>query len=312
MTTAFVFPGQGSQSIGMGKELHDAFPVAREVFEEVDETLSQKLSTLMFEGNEADLNMTENTQPALMAVSIAALRVLEKEGGFALKDKISFVAGHSLGEYSALCAAGSLSLSDTARLLRIRGAAMQKAVPVGVGGMVAILNLDPEIVQAICDEVNKPDSLCAIANDNSPGQIVISGHKEAMDKAAALALEKGAKRALPLPVSAPFHCALMQPAAETMQAALAETDVKEPVVPLIANVTTEAITRPELIRDSLVRQVTGQVRWRESIEKMAADGVDTMVEIGSGKVLCGLIRRINRDIACQNVGTPADLDAFLS
>ncbi len=311
MTRAFIFPGQGSQSIGMGKDLFDTFAAAREVFQEIDEALSQKLSALMFSGSADELGLTENTQPALMAVSMAVMRVLEKEAGFKLADKVSCVAGHSLGEYSALCAAGAFSLSDTARLLKTRGQAMQKAVPVGVGGMVAVLNLDTEVIKAICEEINADGCNCSIANDNSPGQIVISGHKAAMEKAAAMALEKGAKRALPLPVSAPFHSILMRPAADVMREALAAVTVNVPVVDVIANVTTKATRDPNEIRDLLVRQVTGQVRWRESVESMTANGVDTYVEIGTGKVLCGLVKRISPSVNTLNIAPPADLDVFV-
>lgn len=311
MTRAFIFPGQGSQTIGMGKELFDTFAAAREVFQEVDDALSQKLSDLMFSGSADELGLTENTQPALMAVSMAVMRTLEKEAGFKLADKVSCVAGHSLGEYSALCAAGAFSLSDTARLLKTRGQAMQKAVPVGVGGMVAVLNLDAEVLKVICEEIDADGCNCSIANDNSPGQIVISGHKVAMEKAAAMCLEKGAKRALPLPVSAPFHSKLMQPAADVMLDALAAVTVNAPVVDVIANVTTKATRDPNEIRDLLVRQITGQVRWRESVEAMTANGVDTYVEIGAGKVLCGLVKRISPSVNALNIANPADLDAFV-
>lgn len=312
MTRAFIFPGQGSQSVGMGKDLFDTYAAAKEVFQEVDEALSQKLSTLMFSGSPEELGLTENTQPALMAVSMAVIRVLEKEANLKLAETVDCVAGHSLGEYSALCAAGAFALTDTARLLKTRGQAMQKAVPVGVGGMVAILNLDTDIIKAICQEVDADGCRCSIANDNSPGQIVISGHKIAMDKAAALALEKGAKRALPLPVSAPFHSPLMVPAGEVMRDALAGVTVNVPVVDVIANVTTQATRNPDEIRDLLVRQVTGQVRWTESVEAMCNRGVDSFVEIGAGKVLSGLVRRINKDAATANIATPADLDAFVA
>lgn len=312
MTRAFIFPGQGSQSVGMGKELFETYSVAKDVFQEVDDALSQKLSEMMFSGTAEDLGMTENTQPALMAVSMAVMRVLEKEANIKLQDVVSCVAGHSLGEYSALCAAGAFSLSDTARLLKTRGQAMQKAVPVGVGGMVAILNLDTDIIKAICEEIHTDTCNCSIANNNSPGQIVISGHKEAMEKAAAMAMEKGAKRALPLPVSAPFHSALMQPAADVMREALAAVTVNAPVVDVIANVTTKPTRDPNEIRDLLVQQVTGQVRWTESVEDMCASGVDNFVEIGSGKVLTGLVKRINKEVSTANISNPADVDAFVA
>ncbi len=311
MTRAFVFPGQGSQYPGMGKELFENFPAAREVFEEVDEALQQNLSKMIFEGAESDLNLTENTQPALMAVSIAVMRVLEKDMGVLLgQDKnTAFVAGHSLGEYSALTAAGALSLSDTARLLRIRGQAMQKAVPVGVGAMAAILGLDYEDVAAIAAAASNAE-ICAAANDNAYGQVVVSGHKQAVEKAVALASEKGAKRAVMLPVSAPFHCALMQPAADVMAEALAAVEMTEPAVPLIANVTASAVTDPAEIKDLLVRQVTGTVRWRESVLYMKDKGVTALVELGAGKVLAGLVKRIDRDMGATAIGSPADLEAF--
>jgi [acyl-carrier-protein] S-malonyltransferase len=299
MTRALVFPGQGSQAVGMGRELAGAFPVARHLFQEIDDALEQKLSRLMFEGPESDLVLTENAQPALMAVSLAVLRVIEIEGGFDLARKTSFVAGHSLGEYSALAAARGLALTDAARLLKRRGRAMQEAVPVGDGAMAAILNLDLDI------------EVCSAANDNAPGQIVVSGDKAAVERAMALAAERGSRRSILLPVSAPFHCRLMAPAAEVMRAALAAVTVSSPVVPLVANVTAKAERQPDEIRRLLVEQVTGLVRWRESVLYMKEQGVDTIVEIGAGKVLSGLVRRIDRDLAASSVQNPADIEAFL-
>ena len=311
MSKAFVFPGQGSQTVGMGKALADEFPVAAEVFAEVDQALGEKLSRLIFEGPEGDLTLTANAQPALMAVSIAVLRVLEREAGLDLRRDAAFVAGHSLGEYSALAAAGAFSLSDTARLLRLRGDAMQKAVPVGLGAMAAILGLDYEPVVAIAAEAAKQaGSVCQAANDNGGGQVVISGTKEAVALAMDLAKAGGAKRALLLPVSAPFHCALMQPAAEAMQAALAAVAIKAPVVPLVANVLASPISEPEAIRARLVEQVTGTVRWRESVAFMAAQGVDTFFELGAGKVLGGLVKRIADGATGVSIGTPADIAAY--
>lgn len=311
MTRAFVFPGQGSQFPGMGKDLAEAFPDARLVFEEVDDALSQKLSKIIFEGPDSDLNLTENTQPALMAVSMAVMAVLTKQGGIDLKSVCSHVAGHSLGEYSALTAAGALKLSDTARLLKLRGQSMQKAVPVGQGAMAAILGLEFDDVMAIASEVSG-NEVCEAANDNAPGQVVISGHKGAVEAAIALATSRGAKRALALPVSAPFHCRLMQPAAEAMQAALAETTVNAPVVPVIANVTASPVTDPAEITRLLVEQITGRVRWRESVQWMKANGVTEATEIGAGKVLAGLIKRIEGDIACTSVGTPEQVEALIT
>lgn len=307
MSVAFTFPGQGSQSVGMGKDLADAFPEARAVFDEVDDALSQKLSAIMWEGPEETLTLTANAQPALMAVSLAALRALEARG-FALKDRVAYVAGHSLGEYSALAAAGTFSIADTARLLRIRGNAMQAAVPVGEGAMAAIIGLEQSDVEAACAEAAR-DSVCQIANDNGGGQLVISGAKPAVEHAARLCTEKGAKRALMLTVSAPFHSALMTPAADAMREALSKVTVKAPEVPVVANVTVAPTTSPDEIVARLVEQVTGRVRWRETVEWFGANGVTTLYEIGSGKVLSGLARRINRDIATANVGTPADVEA---
>ena len=307
MTRAFIFPGQGSQAVGMGVALADAFPVAREVFEEVDDALGQKLSVLMREGPMEELTLTANTQPALMAHSIAAMRVLEKEAGVDIADA-QFVAGHSLGEYSALCAARSLSLSDTARLLRIRGEAMQAAVPVGEGAMAALIGVDLEGAQKAIDATE--GGACEIANDNAPGQVVISGDKTRVEAVCAGAKEFGAKIAKLLPVSAPFHSSLMAPAAERMAEALAEADIQSPATPLIANVTADVTSDPAVIRDLLVKQVTGRVRWTESVQKMAADGCETFVEVGSGKVLCGLVKRIAKGTATMNVGEPGDVDAF--
>ena len=304
---AFVFPGQGAQTIGMGRALADAYPAARAVFEEVDEALGEKLSAVIWDGDIETLTLTRNAQPALMATSVAAMRALEAEG-FAVTDA-AFVAGHSLGEYSALCAAGAISLSDTARLLCIRGTAMQEAVPVGVGAMAAILGLDFAAVDEIAREA-AGDEVCQAANDNDPAQVVISGHKAAVERAAALAKERGAKRALMLPVSAPFHCALMQPAATVMADALAGVDIHEPAVPLIANVRAEPVTMPGAIRQFLVEQVTGSVRWRESVQFMADQGVTEFWEIGAGKALSGMIKRIAPGVETKAVGTPEDIAAL--
>ena len=306
MTRAFVFPGQGAQTIGMGKALADAYPEARRIFEEVDEALGEKLSTLIWEGEQETLTLTQNAQPALMATSLAALRALEAEG--ISLSAASYVAGHSLGEYSALAAAGAISVADTARLLRARGKAMQSAVPVGVGAMAALLGLDFAAAKAVADAAAQGE-VCQAANDNDPAQVVVSGHKAAVERAVELAKAKGAKRAVMLPVSAPFHCALMAPAAEVMAEALAQVDIKAPAVPLIANVRGEAITDPNLIRNLLVEQVTGSVRWRESVEYMAAHGVTEVWEIGAGKVLSGMVRRIAKEIECRAVGTPEDVAA---
>lgn len=303
MSIAFVFPGQGSQRTGMGKELAEAFPAARAVFEEVDEALKQNLSRLMWNGPEDELTLTENAQPALMAVSLAACRVLESEAGLDLASRAACVAGHSLGEYSALAAAGVFSLSDTALLLKTRGRAMQAAVPVGEGAMAALLGLDMHKVKAVAEEAADGD-VCEVANDNAPGQVVISGTREAVDRAMELAKAAGARRAVPLPVSAPFHCSLMSPAADVMSGALAGTDMNAPAVPLMANVTASLVTDPDGIREGLVRQVTGTVRWTESVQAMAADGVTVLYELGSGNVLTGLTRRINQDLNAMAAGTP--------
>jgi len=316
----FVFPGQGSQFIGMGKDLAEAFPAAREVFEEVDEALSQKLSAIMFEGPDTDLNLTENTQPALMAVSVAVARVLQQaQPDLFTPAQCTFVAGHSLGEYSALTAAGSFSLTDAARLLKTRGRAMQKAVPVGVGAMAAILGLElPDVTEIAKAASTLSESAAAdggeivsAANDNSFGQVVVSGHKAAVEKAVALATERGAKRAILLPVSAPFHCVLMQPAAEAMREALALIDLKAPSVPLIANVSATEVIDPAQIKNLLVDQVTGMVRWRDSVMYMKTRGVTETVELGAGKVLTGLTKRIEADMTGRAIGTPKDIEEFL-
>jgi [acyl-carrier-protein] S-malonyltransferase len=310
MTIAFTFPGQGSQAVGMGKDLAENFAEARAVFDEVDEALGEKLSDVMFNGPEDKLTLTANAQPALMAVSMAVIRVLEAKG-LDLKAKVTYVAGHSLGEYSALCAAGTFSISDTARLLRIRGNAMQAAVPVGVGAMAAIIGLQHADVQALCEEASAIGS-CQIANDNGGGQLVISGEKSAVEKAAGLATDKGAKRAILLPVSAPFHSKLMAPAADAMREALAGVKKTNPVVPVIANVRAAPVTDAEEIAALLVEQVTGQVRWRETVEWFAANGVTTLYELGAGKVLTGLARRIDKNINGVSVNGPADIDAAIA
>ncbi|MDP9808647.1 [acyl-carrier-protein] S-malonyltransferase [Rhizobium tibeticum] len=310
MTIAFTFPGQGSQAVGMGKDLAENFAEARAVFQEVDEALGEKLSETMFTGPEDTLTLTANAQPALMAVSMAVIRVLEAKG-VDLEAKVSYVAGHSLGEYAALCAAGTFSLADTARLLRIRGNAMQAAVPVGVGAMAAIIGLEHADVVALC-EVASAVGPCQVANDNGGGQIVISGEKAAVEKGAAIASEKGAKRAILLPVSAPFHSSLMAPAAEAMREALAGVKKSNPVVPLIANVRAAPVTDADEIARLLVEQVTGQVRWRETVEWFAANGATTLYEIGSGKVLTGLARRIDKTVNGIAVNTPADIDAAVA
>ncbi|HLM40129.1 MAG TPA: ACP S-malonyltransferase [Microvirga sp.] len=309
MKRAFIFPGQGSQAVGMGKALAEAFPQAKAVFDEVDDALSQKLSALMWEGPAEDLTLTANAQPALMAVSLAAIRVLEAEAGLDLKAHAAFVAGHSLGEYSALAAAGSLSVADTARLLRIRGNAMQSAVPVGQGAMAALLGLEFDAALEVAREAAQGE-VCDAANDNGGAQVVVSGHKAAVERAVALAPAKGAKRAVMLAVSAPFHCALMQPAADAMREALAGVRVNAPAVPVVANVEAGPITDPAAIRDALVRQVTGTVRWRESVAYMAAQGVQAFHEVGSGKVLTGLVKRIAAGASATAIGAPEDVAAF--
>jgi len=315
MATAFVFPGQGSQAVGMGVELRTSFPAAREVFEEVDDALGQKLSRLMAEGPIESLTLTENAQPALMAVSLAVLRVLEREGGLQLADKVAFVAGHSLGEYAALAAAGALGVADSARLLRRRGQAMQEAVPVGVGAMAALLGIEIAAAEAVAKEAcAAPDGtteVCEPANDNAPGQVVISGHKAAVERAMQLAKTRGGRRAMLLPVSAPFHCSLMAPAAEIMAEALGKVTLRPPAVPLVANVTARPVAEPATIRRLLVEQVTGRVRWRESVLAMKAEGVGRLIELGAGKVLSGLARRIDPEIEGIACGTPAEVEAVL-
>jgi len=307
MTRAFLFPGQGAQTIGMGRDLAEAYPAAKAVFDEVDEALGENLSALIWDGDIETLTLTANAQPALMATSIAAMRALEIEGIGV--ESAAYVAGHSLGEYSALCAAGALSVTDTARLLRTRGRAMQEAVPVGEGAMAAVLGLDLEGVQALVAEAADGQVLSA-ANDNDPSQVVISGHRDAVERAVGMAKDKGAKRALMLPVSAPFHCALMQPAADVMAAALAEADIRDPKVPLVANVEAQAVTDAARIRALLVQQVTGSVRWRESVEWMAANGVDEFVEVGAGKALSGMVRRIAKDSRVRAVNNAADVKSM--
>ncbi len=310
MTRALVFPGQGSQAVGMGRELAAAFPAAREVFEEVDEALKQSLSRLMFEGPENELTLTENAQPALMAVSLAAMRVLERDGGVDIQRQARFVAGHSLGEYSAICAAHGFALADAARLLKRRGLAMQRAVPVGSGAMVAFLGMELEAAREIAAEAALGE-VCAVANDNGGGQVVLSGHKSAVERAISAAAARGSKRSIMLPVSAPFHCPLMAPAAREMAEALDEVRLSEPYVPIIANVTAAPVRDPAEIKRLLVEQVTGLVRWRESVLAMKAEGVDTVVELGAGRVLAGLTRRIDRELAALSLGAPAEIEAFL-
>ena len=310
MRRTFTFPGQGSQFIGMGKSLAEAFQVARDVFAEVDEALGANLSRLMFEGPEDDLRLTENAQPALMAVSLAVMSVLEN-GGVTLAGTAEFAAGHSLGEYSALTAAGSLQLADTAKLLRLRGQAMQRAVPVGEGAMAALLGLDFEAVSAVAAEAAQGE-VCTPANDNAPGQVVVSGHRAAVERAIELAKARGARRGLLLPVSAPFHCSLMEPAAQEMRQALAAANLKAPSVPIIANIKAASVTDPDEIAKLLVKQVTGTVRWRESVEFMAAEGVQMLLELGAGKVLSGLARRINPTLETINLQEPDDIEAFVS
>ncbi|MDQ0315616.1 ACP S-malonyltransferase [Amorphus orientalis] len=308
MTIAFTFPGQGSQSVGMGRELADAYPAAAAVFEEVDEALGEKLSAIAWDGPIETLTLTANAQPALMAVSLAAMRALEAEG-ISLADTAALVAGHSLGEYSALAAAGAVSVADAARLLRQRGLAMQDAVPVGEGAMAALLGLDREAAEAVVADAAEGDVL-AVANDNAPGQVVVSGHKAAVERAIEIAKERGAKRPMLLPVSAPFHCPLMAPAADVMADALKSVSLRAPVVPVVANVLAAPISEPDEIRARLVEQVTGSVRWRESVEWMAANGVDCVAEIGSGKVLTGLAKRIDRSLEGIAVNTPDDVRTF--
>jgi [acyl-carrier-protein] S-malonyltransferase len=308
MAIALVFPGQGSQDVGMGRELAAQYAAAREVFDEVDTALGEKLSAVMFEGPKDTLTLTQNAQPALMAVSMAVMRVLEREFGFELAKSVKCVAGHSLGEYSAHAAAGTFSLSDTARLLRLRGDAMQAAVPVGVGAMAALLGVGLDVAKIIAAEAAQ-GQVCDVANDNDPGQIVLSGHKAAVERVAEVGKAHGLRRAVMLPVSAPFHCALMQPAADAMAVALGKVEMRAPCVPVIANVTAAAVTDPAAIRELLVRQVVGTVRWRECVMAMAGMGVTDVFEIGAGKVLSGLVKRIEKTLNATSVGTPADIAA---
>jgi len=310
MKRALIFPGQGSQAIGMGKSLAEAFGEARDVFQEVDDALNQKLTQLMFEGAPDDLKLTENAQPALMAVSIAVIRVLDKQGHFVLPEAACFVAGHSLGEYSALSAAGSFGLADTARLLKKRGQSMQQAVPVGLGSMAALIGVDLATAQQIVADASLGE-VCTAANDNAPGQIVISGHMTAIDRAIALAAERGFKRSIKLPVSAPFHCQLMQPAADVMKEALANVKLNTPVVPLVANITAEAVSNADTIRELLVQQVTGSVRWRESILYMKSQGISELIECGAGSVLTGLTKRIDKEMVALSLQSPEDIENFL-
>jgi len=310
MTIAFTFPGQGSQQVGMGADLAETYGTARDVFQEVDDALGQKLSAIMWQGPEEDLTLTENAQPALMAVSLAVMRVLERDKGLKLDRAVRFVAGHSLGEYSALAAAGSLALADTARLLKTRGQAMQQAVPVGEGAMAALLGAEMADAKRLADDAAQGD-VCEAANDNAPGQIVISGNREAVERAIEMAPDYGARRAVLLPVSAPFHCSLMEPAAKVMAEALGAVEVKSPAIPLIANVTASEITDADEIRQRLVEQVTGVVRWRGSVAYMVEKGVGSLYEIGAGRVLTGLARRIDRDIEAKSVGSPEEIDAAM-
>ncbi|MGQ0583457.1 MAG: ACP S-malonyltransferase [Reyranella sp.] len=310
MSRAFVFPGQGSQAVGMGADLAAAFATARDVFGEVDEALKQNLSKLMREGPESDLVLTENAQPALMAVSLAVVRIIEKDGGKPLSALASHVAGHSLGEYSALAAAGTLKVADAARLLKLRGQSMQKAVPVGVGAMAALLGIELEAAQEACKEAAQGE-VVAVANDNGGGQVVVSGHKGAVERAIEAAKARGCKRGMLLPVSAPFHCSLMQPAADAMKAALEQVTLMPPRVPLIANVLASEISDPTAVKQRLVEQVTGLVRWRESVQYMKSKGVEVLVECGTGKVLSGLVKRIDKDMTGLALNAPQDIDAFL-
>ena len=310
MSKAFVFPGQGSQAVGMGQALAEASPAARLVFEEVDDALSQNLTKIMFEGPDDELRLTENAQPALMAVSMAIVRVLSEEGGVSIDDKATFVAGHSLGEYSALAAAGSFALSDTARLLKLRGQSMQEAVPVGDGAMAALLGLDFDAAKEIADEAAQGD-VCDVGNDNAPGQVVLSGATSAIKRAVEIAKEKGARRAVPLPVSAPFHCSMLAPAADVMEKALDETEIAAPSPVLVANVTASSVQDPPIIRRQLVEQVTGMVRGRESVLYMKEQGVDTLIELGAGNVLTGLARRIDRELTGRSIQSPDDIETLL-
>ena len=316
MTIAFIFPGQGSQAVGMGKSLADAFAPARAVFEEVDDAVSQRLSRLMWEGPEGDLTLTANAQPAIMAASMAVIRVLEQEARLDLARHSRLVAGHSLGEYTALAATGALALADAARLLKTRGVAMQEAVPIGEGAMAALLGAELDLAEEVSREAvealagTKPDPVCVVANDNAPGQVVISGTKSAVARAGEIAKTKGVKRVMMLPVSAPFHCSLMQPAADKMKQALAEVTIRPPAAPIVANVTAAEINEPETIRRLLVEQVTGRVRWRESILRFRPLGVDTTIEVGGSKVLTGMVKRIDRELQTVTLDTPSDIEAF--
>jgi len=311
MAIAFVFPGQGSQDVGMGKELAQAYPAARAVFDEVDEALGQKLSEIMWEGPKETLTLTENAQPALMAVSMAVMRVLAAEHGFSLAERVKYVAGHSLGEYSALAAAGAFTLADAAKLLKLRGKAMQAAVPVGAGAMAALLGVGLDVARTVAAEAAQGD-VCDVANDNEPTQVVLSGSKAAIDRVIEIGKKHGVRRAVPLPVSAPFHCRLMQPAADAMADALGNVDIRAPSVPVVCNVLASAISDPAEIRKRLVEQVTGTVRWRESTMFMVANGVTEAIEIGTGKVLAGLVKRIEKNLNATSVGTPADIEPALA
>jgi len=311
MTRAFIFPGQGSQAVGMGKALADAFAPAREVFQEVDDALSQRLSKLMWEGPESDLVLTENAQPAIMAASMAVIRVLEREGGLDLAKHARLVAGHSLGEYTALCAAGAFTLADAARLLKVRGQAMQQAVPVGEGGMSALLGAEIDQAEELAKEcAAATGGICVVANDNAPGQVVISGTKAAIDKAPEIAKAKGIKRAMALNVSAPFHSPMMQPAADRMAEELGKVTIRPPLVPVVANVTAEEVSEPETIRRLLVEQVTARVRWRQSVLAFRSLGVETTVEVGGNKVLTGMVKRIDKELQTVTLDAPVDIEAF--
>ena len=309
MTRAFLFPGQGSQVVGMGKALADAFAPARAVFEEVDDALSQRLSKIMWEGPESDLTLTENAQPAIMAASLAMIAVL-KDGGFDIARHARLVAGHSLGEYSALCAAGAFTLGDAARLLKIRGVAMQSAVPVGAGAMTALIGADIDVAEAVAKEAAAGGGVCVVANDNAPGQVVVSGSKDALDRVPDIAKAHGVKRAIALSVSAPFHCPLMRPAADTMAEALSNVTIRPPAVPVLANVTASESAEPDTIRRLLVEQVTGRVRWRQSMLALRSLGVDTTVEAGGNKVLTGMVKRIDKELQTVTLDTPAEIEAF--